>query len=40
MNKKQDKKANVVNKLIERDRKSRERSTQILDYYKSGNKRK
>ncbi len=40
MNKKQDKKADVVNKLIERDRKSRERSTQILDYYRRSGKRK
>ncbi len=33
-NTKQTKATRAVDKLIERDRQSRERSTQILDYYK------
>lgn len=33
---KQDKATRAVNRLIERDRQSKERSEQILDYYKNG----
>ncbi len=32
----QDKATRAVNKMIERDKKSRERSAQILDYYRNG----
>lgn len=33
---KQDKATRAVNKIIERDKQSRERSEQILDYYRNG----
>ncbi len=33
---KQDKATRAVNRMIERDRKSRERSAQILDCYRNG----
>ncbi len=35
-NTKRDKATRAVDKLIERDRQNRERSAQILDYYKDG----
>ena len=33
---KQDRSTRAVNKIIERDKQSRERSEQILDYYRNG----
>lgn len=33
---KQDKATKAINKIIERDKQSRERSEQILDYYRNG----
>ncbi len=36
---KQDKATRAVNKMIEGDKNSRERSAQILDYYRNGRQR-